>query len=98
MDVLIFTSFHVSRETYFYTQNSCGYEIEKESPQTLVVFQFIASIVLYQKLLFESRRDEFNFDIIIYAFNTGLKWIFLSSLLFNVSRETFLYISSDYDI
>ena len=34
MDVLIFTSFHVSRETYFYTQNSCGYEIEKESPQT----------------------------------------------------------------
>ena len=91
MDVLIFTSFHVSRETYFYIQNSCGYEIEKESPQTLVVFQFIASIVLYQKLLFESRRDEFNFDIIIYVFNTGLKWIFLSSLLFNVSRETFLY-------
>ena len=30
------------------------------------------------------------FDIIIYAFNIGLKWIFLSSLLFNVSRETFL--------
>lgn len=54
MDVLIFTSFHVSRETYFYIENSCEYEIEKESPQTLVVFQFIASIVLYQKLLFES--------------------------------------------
>ena len=34
MDVLIFTFFHVSRETYFYIQNSGGYEIEKESPQT----------------------------------------------------------------
>ena len=27
-------SFHVSRETYFYIENSCEYEIEKESPQT----------------------------------------------------------------
>lgn len=34
MNMLIFTSFHVSRETYFYIENSCGYQIEKESPQT----------------------------------------------------------------
>ena len=33
-NVSMFYSFHVSRETYFYIHNSCGYEIEKERPQT----------------------------------------------------------------
>ena len=88
---LCFTLFNVSRETYYICKSSGWYIREKGLFQTLVVFRFIVSIVLYQKLLSESRRDEFNFWYNHIRLNTELKWIFLSSLLFNVSRETYLY-------
>ena len=60
---LCFTLFNVSRETYLYKKSS-GYEIKKEFSNICCFFLSITSIVLYQKLLSESRRDEFNFDII----------------------------------
>ena len=69
---LCFTLFNVSRETYYICKSSGWYIREKGLFQTLVVFRFIVSIVLYQKLSSESRRDEFNFDIIIY--DLTLNW------------------------
>ena len=69
---LCFTLFNVSRETYYICKSSGWYIIEKGLFQTLVVFRFIVSIVLYQKLLFESPWDEFVFDIIIY--DLTLNW------------------------
>ena len=56
---LLFRMFHVKH--HFIRKRNGKYKLEKEYRQTLVAFQFIASIVLYQKLLSESRRDEFNF-------------------------------------
>ena len=88
---LCFTLFNVSRETYYICKRSGWYIIEKGLFQTLVVFHFIVSIVLYQKITvwISLRRICFWYNHI--RLNTELKWISLSSLLFNVSRETYLY-------
>ena len=42
----------------------------------MLFFLSITSIVLYQKLSSESRRDEFNFDIIYTIFNFVKKLLF----------------------